>query len=465
MTDEVFFGVKDSELIVKIFGKLEESGVNTPENINAALSPNTAVNPWISPEERDMDLPRISIGVKDEETLRVVHKKLIEIGGNERREPGIRYNSPDLHTYSSEIEFDGKVVEIVISASVFLYDWDGKREYGINNPEIWDEIGFENVDVNGTMVPVFSADTVASIKMVLEEAVYERQVKDGYHGVDYNRIRRYVGDFDTSLYRKIARESIHHSIREDLEEFLGEYVEPYRGVFNSYREMHLSKGNGLIFHSYQHGYSTMERAIQLIRNTSEEIDVKVIIFAALLHDIGNIEGRAGHAESGSRLAEDLLAKHHVPEDISKRVAGIIREHDSFSQEVPTSTESKIVRDADLGSFAEPDQRNFLWGNIHLIKESGISDPHRYFENTKAMFQNLLCSIDPDFFNGREEEISSLYNRFSGFRYLTDAAKRIYRGSLIGNYNLWVRSGERFCQDVYDMINRGEKYIEVERYLQ
>lgn len=55
-------------------------------------------------------------------------------------------------------------------------------------------------------------------------------------------------------------------------------------------------------------------------------DVEIVQTAALLHDVGHVLGRADHAESGARLATEILARIHFPSEKIPAVVGCIEHH-------------------------------------------------------------------------------------------------------------------------------------------
>jgi uncharacterized protein len=83
---------------------------------------------------------------------------------------------------------------------------------------------------------------------------------------------------------------------------------------------------------------------------AEGADMQVLLFAALLHDVGAESKLTGaSAESDAlrlRIAEEFLMKNGLPEDLRNRVLYAIDVHRFSKGIVPTTLEAKILQDAD-----------------------------------------------------------------------------------------------------------------------
>jgi uncharacterized protein len=83
----------------------------------------------------------------------------------------------------------------------------------------------------------------------------------------------------------------------------------------------------------------------------EKADMRVVEYAALLHDIGReaetrSKGKLDHAEVGSRMAAEILTKYQFEASFIRHVAECIRTHRARSDKAPSSLEAKVVYDAD-----------------------------------------------------------------------------------------------------------------------
>jgi len=102
-------------------------------------------------------------------------------------------------------------------------------------------------------------------------------------------------------------------------------------------------------HGYDHVRRVLALCLRLGRGTGADRDV--LTLAALLHDIGRSEedrsgGSTCHAEAGSRMAGQILARHGASPSIVRRVRECVRQHRFRGRPSPRSVEAKILFDAD-----------------------------------------------------------------------------------------------------------------------
>ena len=79
---------------------------------------------------------------------------------------------------------------------------------------------------------------------------------------------------------------------------------------------------------------------------AEGADREVVQAAALLHDIGLAEGRAGHETSAAKRAQDILRAQGYDDIFCERVAHAIEAHRFRSGPTPQSLEAQVLFDAD-----------------------------------------------------------------------------------------------------------------------
>lgn len=90
----------------------------------------------------------------------------------------------------------------------------------------------------------------------------------------------------------------------------------------------------------------------LIAKSEKEVDLNILIPAALLHDIARVEesndltGKIDHATLGSVLAEDILRKLEYTEDEIEKIKHCIIAHRFRTGNEPKTIEAKILFDAD-----------------------------------------------------------------------------------------------------------------------
>lgn len=101
-------------------------------------------------------------------------------------------------------------------------------------------------------------------------------------------------------------------------------------------------------HDAGHVYRVLYAALLLSRGV-KNVDMDVLITAALLHDVGRAEqfrtGRC-HAQTGARMAKEYLAGQGESEAFSEHVSCCIRTHRFRSDDPPATVEAKILYDAD-----------------------------------------------------------------------------------------------------------------------
>lgn len=90
----------------------------------------------------------------------------------------------------------------------------------------------------------------------------------------------------------------------------------------------------------------------LLAKYEKDVDLEVLIPAALLHDIARVEesqdktGEIDHAILGGKLAEDILKKLEYQEDKIEKIKQCIITHRFRTGNEPKSIEAKILFDSD-----------------------------------------------------------------------------------------------------------------------
>lgn len=83
----------------------------------------------------------------------------------------------------------------------------------------------------------------------------------------------------------------------------------------------------------------------------ENVDMKVLKLASLLHDIGRKEeyeskGKICHAERGAILAREFLEEKNYDKELIGKIVHCIECHRTRNDKIPKSKEAKILFDAD-----------------------------------------------------------------------------------------------------------------------
>jgi uncharacterized protein len=142
-----------------------------------------------------------------------------------------------------------------------------------------------------------------------------------------------------------------------------------------------------------HGFDHTRRVynLALVIGNAEKADLKVLLAAALLHDIGrDLEDHIGadHAEASAFLAEDFLKSIDFPKDKIKVVLDAIRQHRFSSGEEPGTLEARVLADADnldaLGAIGVA--RAFTYGGKHERDVRGTID---HFNNKLLKLKDFM----------------------------------------------------------------------------
>jgi uncharacterized protein len=108
---------------------------------------------------------------------------------------------------------------------------------------------------------------------------------------------------------------------------------------NAARQWYERSGSG---HDFDHVLRVLALAQQIA--AAEGADPAVVYTAALLHDVGESEGRKDHHLRGAAIAREILLNQ--PPEFVEAVAHAIEAHRFRADPVPCTLEAKVVSDAD-----------------------------------------------------------------------------------------------------------------------
>jgi uncharacterized protein len=143
-------------------------------------------------------------------------------------------------------------------------------------------------------------------------------------------------------------------------------------------------------HDFDHVLRVVTMADRIARAEGAEWDV--VRAAALLHDIGLDEGRAGHETSAAHRAMEILREHGYDRAFCEKVAHAIEAHRFRSGPAPQTLEAKVLFDADkldaIGAIGVARAFAFgahrgqkLWGEVppdYADQTNGsAADPHQH----------------------------------------------------------------------------------------
>jgi uncharacterized protein len=127
-------------------------------------------------------------------------------------------------------------------------------------------------------------------------------------------------------------------------------------------------------HDFDHVLRVVTLADRIAQ--AEGADRDVVRAAALLHDIGLDEGRAGHEASAARRATEIMSEQGYTENFCAAVAHAIESHRFRSGPMPQTLEAQVLFDADkldaIGAIGVA--RAFAFGAYRGQKLWGVVPP-------------------------------------------------------------------------------------------
>ena len=105
------------------------------------------------------------------------------------------------------------------------------------------------------------------------------------------------------------------------------------------RQLYERSGSG---HDFDHVIRVLVVAQRIA--LSEGADLAIVCTAALLHDVGESEGRKDHHLRGAAIARDILQDE--PQEFVEAVAHAIEAHRFRAEPAPRTLEAQVVSDAD-----------------------------------------------------------------------------------------------------------------------
>lgn len=170
-------------------------------------------------------------------------------------------------------------------------------------------------------------------------------------------------------------------------------------------------------HDTLHVYRVLNYALQIAYST-ENVNIDVVIAAALLHDIGRVDeiknNSLCHAKIGSKKAYLFLLEENFGEDFSRSVSNCILAHRHKSVATPLTIEEKIIFDADkldlIGNVGVA--RAVLFGGqinepLYLVDENGM--PTKGLANEPASlfreYHRKLCCLSDKLYTTQAQKIA------------------------------------------------------------
>ena len=145
-----------------------------------------------------------------------------------------------------------------------------------------------------------------------------------------------------------------------------------------------------------HDWTHVERVHNLAVKIAKEegANIGIVKIATYLHDIGRKEemdkkGKVCHAEIGFELAEGILSKYNLDEEIVKNIRHCILTHRYRNNHKPETIEAKVLFDADkldsIGAMGVA--RDFLFagfygGLLYVGNEKKVAENAKDYAYTK-----------------------------------------------------------------------------------
>jgi uncharacterized protein len=187
--------------------------------------------------------------------------------------------------------------------------------------------------------------------------------------------------------------------------------------------------------SGSHDWSHTERVYRLCMKLAplEGADAEIVAIAALLHDVGRNEqdqskGRICHAESGARIARELLQDFGLAGEKVNHVIHCIEAHRFRGNKQPLTKEAKVLFDAD---------------KLDSIGAIGIGRAFQFAGEVGARLHNGAIDLERTRSYSRED---TAYREFTvklskvKDRMLTEEGKRI------------AQERHRFMVEFFDRLN-------------
>jgi uncharacterized protein len=97
-------------------------------------------------------------------------------------------------------------------------------------------------------------------------------------------------------------------------------------------------------HDFEHVMRVYRNAERICKN--ENGNKKLILSAVLLHDIVKIKNQKDSALKSAKQSEKILKENYFLDDEIKIISNAIKEHSFSKGKIPSTTEGKILQDAD-----------------------------------------------------------------------------------------------------------------------
>ncbi len=161
-------------------------------------------------------------------------------------------------------------------------------------------------------------------------------------------------------------------------------------------------------HDRQHVYRVLYNALEIARG-EENVNMDVLLAAALLHDIGRADEKddpkADHAVTGGDRAYETLLGMGFGEAFAAHVRQCIRTHRFRRNDPPASVEARILFDADKLDVCG------AVGIARTLMYSGAHDRPIYTTDANGNIRDGAGDAEDSFFREYRFKLAGMYDRF------------------------------------------------------
>lgn len=161
-------------------------------------------------------------------------------------------------------------------------------------------------------------------------------------------------------------------------------------------------------HDRQHVYRVLYNAIEIAKS-EENVDMDVLLTAALLHDIGRADEQKDasldHAIVGSERAHLVLMSMGYSEAFAEHVRQCIRTHRFRRNDLPATIEAKILFDADKLDVCG------AIGIARTLMYSGAHERPIYTTESDGAIRDGRADTVDSFFREYRFKLEGIYDRF------------------------------------------------------
>ena len=165
---------------------------------------------------------------------------------------------------------------------------------------------------------------------------------------------------------------------------------------------------------FAHTCRVFNYALQIL-DAEKKADASVVIFAAILHDIGRADEEAeDHGKAGSEKSYAYLTEKGYADELAKSVANCILTHCSCSEVPPQTLEAKILFDADkldttgaVGTARAIAQCRLEGNPMYALGEDGLPLSGKKEEASSLMkkYSRKLKKLEKVFFTEKAKKIA------------------------------------------------------------